>query len=130
MGTLAMLIPVLGPILDKIFTRFIPDPEARTKAVQDTLAMFMQSDLAQIDVNREEAKAGAFRGGWRPAIGWVCATALAFQYLFVPLATWVATMTGDYFPPPPALDGMLWELMFGMLGMGALRSFEKIKKLQ
>lgn len=127
---LAALLPFIAPLIDKVFSRFIPDPEARTKAVQETLGMLMTADLAQVEVNKEEAKAGAFRGGWRPMIGWVCAAALAFQYLFVPLATWVATMTGNYFPPPPSLDSMLWELMFGMLGMGALRSFDKIKGRQ
>jgi hypothetical protein len=45
----------------------------------------------------------------------------------VPLAIWTTTWSGYNFPSPPALDDTLWQLMFGMLGMGRLRTYEKIK---
>jgi hypothetical protein len=125
---LAALLPALLPIVDKIFGNLFPDPAARAKATQDLLSQLMASDLGQLAVNAEEAKSGSlFRGGWRPFIGWVCGAALAFQYLFVPIATWVAALTGYNFPAPPGLDAVLWELMFGILGFGALRSFDKLK---
>jgi hypothetical protein len=65
--------------------------------------------------------------GWRPAIGWCCATALFYQYLFVPLSAWLAGLIGFAIAAPPSLDGQLFELMLGMLGMGALRTVEKLK---
>jgi drug/metabolite transporter (DMT)-like permease len=79
-------------------------------------------------VNAEEAKhSSLFVAGWRPFIGWCCGFAVAYQYVITPLALWIAAISGFHLPTPPRLDDILWELMFGMLGMGALRSFDKIK---
>ena len=81
-------------------------------------------------LSRDKAEAASpslFVAGWRPAIGWTCAAALAYQFLLAPLAVWVGFLIGHPVPKPPTLDEHLWELMFGMLGLGALRSLEKIK---
>ncbi len=61
------------------------------------------------------------------AIGWICALALGFQYLLRPLITWASGIWWPQLPPLPGLDDALWQLMFGMLGMGSLRSFEKTR---
>jgi len=47
--------------------------------------------------------------------------------LLVPLAIWIGFIVGHSIPKPPTLHSNLWQLMFGMLGMGALRSLEKLK---
>lgn len=85
--------------------------------------------LAQIEVNKTEAQhASLFVAGWRPALGWVCGAGFAYQYVVRPLLPWVLTVFGvDGVPPLPSLDGSLMELTFGMLGLGALRTFEKSK---
>ena len=136
LAMITALIPILGPLLDKLLSRLVPDPEARRAAIGEFYAMLQQSDLAQLQVNQTEAASGSkWTSGWRPAIGWVCALALFYQYIVVPLFVWVTTWYGvavgssvlATMPSPPTLDNMLWELMFGMLGMGALRSFEKLK---
>lgn len=125
---LAALIPVLGPLLDTILKRTIPDPEARQKAIAELYMGLQASDLAQMEVNKAEAGSSSiFVAGWRPFIGWVCGLALFYQFLLSPLAIWVGFMIGTPIPKPPTLDEHLWELMFGMLGMGALRSFEKLR---
>ena len=63
---------------------------------------------------------------WRPAAGWVCVAGLAYQFLFQPLAAWSGGIHG--WAPPPVLDlGDLYGLLFGMLGLGAYRSFERLK---
>ena len=83
---------------------------------------------AQTDINKEEAKSSSlFVSGWRPAIGWVCALALAYQYLLRPLGGTFAALIGVAIPPLPGLDDNLWQLMMGMLGMGGLRTFEKVQ---
>jgi len=121
---------VLGPILGKAAERLIPDPEARAKWVSETLGMFMQADLGQLKVNEAEAQSSSiFVAGWRPFIGWVCGAALLYSYLLVPLVVWLGFVIGKPVPKPPTLDANLWELMFGMLGMGALRTYEKVSKL-
>lgn len=70
-----------------------------------------------------------FRSGWRPAIGWVCVAVLFWQFLLAPLLFWMAGMlTGRPIPPIPAIDtGMLFNLILAMLGLGGLRTFEKVK---
>ena len=123
------LIAALVPILDRVLGAVLPDPAARERALRETLAQLAAADLKQMEVNAEEAKsASLFVAGWRPAIGWCCAAALGYQYLLVPLGTWIAAWNGISVPQPPSLDSGLWELMAGMLGLGALRTVEKIRR--
>ena len=125
---LAALIPILAPILDKVIGAVLPDPQAKAKAIADVFGLLQQSDLAQMEVNRQEAAhASMFVAGWRPFIGWSCGLALAYQFIAAPIAIWIGFVVGHPIPKPPMLDDNLWQLMFGMLGMGALRSFEKLK---
>lgn len=92
-------------------------------------------DLAQIGVNNTEAQhASVFVAGWRPAIGWVGAAAMAYQFLLYPLLTWVWALAqaNGYLPagtqPPPVLDAdQLWVILSGILGIAGMRSFEKTK---
>lgn len=119
---LSAVLPLAGDLLK----RFIPDPEAQAKAQAEFTTMLMQMDLSQLAVNKAEAQSdGNFKGGWRPAIGWACAFALVLQFVLGPLLEWASAIVGHPVPPFPKFDDMLWELMFGMLGMGALRSFDK-----
>ena len=128
---LALLLPALAPILERL-TALIPDPEARARAAAaaqaQLLAALQRSVAAQMGATAQEAQnASLFVAGWRPAVGWVCAAALAYQYLAVPLITWGFAARGLKLPPLPTLDGSLWELLTGMLGLGMLRSFEKTR---
>lgn len=90
-------------------------------------------DLAQIGVNNTEAQhASVFVAGWRPAIGWVGAAAMAYQFLLYPMLTWVWALAqaNGYLPagtqPPPVLDAdQLWVILSGILGIAGMRSFEK-----
>lgn len=82
---------------------------------------------AQIDVNAEEAKhESVFVAGWRPSIGWVCSATLATNYMFVPFLAWVSPMLSV--APPSRLDlGELMPILVGILGLGGLRTHEKVK---
>jgi Holin of 3TMs, for gene-transfer release len=73
------------------------------------------------------ANRSLFVAGWRPFIGWCCGAALAYQYLLITVALWITSWAGYAFPNPPDLDDTMWQLMFGMLGMGGLRTYEKIR---
>lgn len=124
------LIPALAPILDKVLGAVLPDPEARAKAITNIFGELSKADLGQMEINREEAKSSSiFVAGWRPFIGWVCGAALFYSYILVPITLYVGFVIGKPLPKPPVLDANLWELMFGMLGMGALRTYEKIQKV-
>jgi len=125
---LAALVPILAPILDRTLSALIPDPVERQRMVGDLYGQLARADLSQLQVNQAEAThASLFVAGWRPAIGWICAAALAYQFVFMPIALWFTSWYGIDFATPPSLDAHIWELMFGMLGMGALRSLEKLK---
>ena len=116
----------------KLIDHFFPDPaqaaDAKLKLLQLQQSGELATMTAQTDINKTEAASSSvFVSGWRPAIGWVCALALMYQYLLKPLLTWGAGVAGFTVPPMPGLDDNLWQLMMGMLGMGGLRTFEKIQ---
>ena len=112
----------------KILDKFIPDPQARQNAEHELRSSLQLWDKGQTDVNAvEAANANVFVSGWRPFIGWVCGAALAYQYVVSPLLVWVATSLHIQLAAPPKLDGTLWELVFALLGMGGLRTYEKVR---
>src|SRR5207302_661824 len=123
-----------------IINKVVPDKAAAAAAVSQLQQLAaqgaLQEELQQLaaittnqsDINKVEAgNTSVFVAGWRPAIGWVCALALASQYIVRPLVLWGFTLTGHSVPVLPGLDDNLWQLMFGMLGMGTLRTVEKFK---
>ena len=131
---------VIGPLFDvvkQLLSGLGLDPDAKKRAQEQAFELLTQGDflqrsglsiaLAQSATNTAEASAGAFRGGWRPFIGWVCGSALALQFVVGPLLEWGGAAAGHPLPALPKLDGVLWELLFGMLGLGALRTVEKVK---
>jgi len=124
-------IPTIGNIVQKVLD-LIPDANARAKAAEEyqraILDAAAKAEADQREINKAEAaNASVFVSGWRPFIGWVCGAALAFEYLVRPFWIWAAGLWWPGAPTPPGLDDMLWQLMFGMLGMGGLRTFEKTK---
>ena len=124
-------LPVIGAAAQKLID-LIPDPGARAKAAEEyqreVLAIAARAEAEQREINKAEAAHGSlFVAGWRPAIGWVCALALGFQYLVRPLLAWAGGTWWPHLPLLPGIDEALWELMFGMLGLGGLRSFEKAR---
>jgi hypothetical protein len=125
------LLEALTPIVSKVLD-LIPDPNARQKAQMEMQAQLVtlaaQQAQQQSDVNKVEAASNSlFVAGWRPAIGWVCAAAFAWNYALFPIAAWALACVGHNVPLRPVLDGNLMELTLGMLGMGALRSFDKFQ---
>lgn len=112
----------------KIVDKFVPDPAEKARAEAELRASLLAWDQAQMATNTAEAQSNSvFVAGWRPFIGWCCGLALSVQFVVGPLAVWAFDLAGHPIQAPPALDGMLWELMFGMLGLGGLRTFEKVK---
>lgn len=130
-----LIVPAITQVLDKI----IPDPQAAADAKLRALELAQKGDLAaldaelrlalgQLEVNKAEATADMFRGGWRPAVGWVCVVGLAYQFILQPLLPWVVALFGAQVPPLPAIDNeALMVLLTGMLGLGGLRTFERVK---
>ena len=132
----ALAIPLIGKVIERIF----PDPTQQAEAKLKVLELQQSGDLAeleaetklafgQIEVNREEAKSGSlFVSGWRPAVGWICAAGVGWNFIIQPLMKWAAFALGADLVDAPELDiGDLMVLLGGMLGLGTLRTAEKIK---
>ncbi len=131
------LLGVIGQVLDKI----LPDPKASAEAKYKMLELaqageFKELDAAlevargQMEINKvEAASAGVFKGGWRPAAGWVCVIGLGYTFLLRPILPWVVSVAGlaevPELPPIETMDLMV--LLSGMLGLGGMRSFERVR---
>ena len=125
---------------DKLLERFFPDPVKRDEAKVKLLEMQQSGELAQLAaetdlakgqqaINLEEAKnSRLFVSGWRPWVGWVCGAAFAYAAIVEPVARFVASVGFSYTGPFPAIDTSLtMQVLFGILGLGGLRSWEKQK---
>ena len=75
--------------------------------------------LAQIAVNKEDAKGAWFQSGWRPAVGWICVAGFAVNFLISPLLHPLGIIV------PQADTSTMLPVLMGMLGLGGLRSYEK-----
>jgi hypothetical protein len=99
----------------------------KTEEEKQQLAAALTIVQGQLNINNTEAaNPSVFVSGWRPAIGWVCAVALAYQYLIRPISIWILLTMNHPVPQLPGLDDNLWQLMLGMLGLGSLRTYEKV----
>lgn len=129
------LISLLPEVLDKI----LPDKEKADEAKLKLLELAQKGELAvldadmklalgQMEINKEEAKTDMFRGGWRPAAGWVCVLGLGYQFILSPILPWLFNAFGVVLPPMPPIDNdTLMTLLGGLLGLGGLRTFERIR---
>lgn len=127
-------VPTLLEGLKSIIDRVIPDKAAAEKAKQElesteSKAVF-ENAIQQIAVNIEEAKSSnVFVAGWRPACGWIGALGLGYAAIFEPVARFIALVGFGYKGPFPVLDTTItMQILFGILGLGAYRSFEKTRK--
>ena len=139
----AILGVIDGP-LDRLLGRFFPNADDRQKAkleMQATLieqegtlqAKVLELQQAQIEVNKvEAAHASLFVAGWRPYVGWTCGFAMTWQYVLQPFAAFFLTIAQGIWkfdvPPLPVLDNsQMITVLLGLLGLGGLRTYEKIK---
>jgi len=118
----SLISPVAG-LLDK----FIEDKDQRNALAHEisTMAERHAQDLAkgQLEVNKVEAASKSlFVAGWRPAVGWSCCFALVYSTILSPILS-------IWFTVPPVDSSLLTTVLMGMLGLGALRSAEKIKNV-
>lgn len=116
-----LIAPVTG-LLDK----FIADADTKQKIAHEIATMSerhaQEIALAQIEVNKAEAKGNWFQAGWRPATGWVCVLGFGVNFLISPLAAGVGIEI------PQADTSTMLPVLMGMLGLGGLRTYEKSTK--
>lgn len=122
-----------------IINKIIPDPAQKAAAQLEVLRLAQAGNFRELDaivelgkqqtaINAVEAQQGTFRGGWRPFVGWVCGAGLAYQFLARPLLPWALQSAGVDVQAMPSLDTKeIMPLVLGMLGLGGLRTIERIK---
>ena len=117
---LAAISALIGPV-SAILDKVIPDKDLREKLSHEIATMADKQMSAQIEVNKvEAAHKSLFVAGWRPAIGWICGLALLYS-------TIVSPILGIWFTVPAVDTSLLTTVLMGMLGLGAMRTFEKTK---
>lgn len=129
-----MLQALIGPVSD-ILDKFIEDKDQKAALAHEIATMSerhaQELALAQIEVNKAEAQSpSVFKGGWRPFIGWICGTAFLYHFVLQPRLIFVIAASGTDIPDLPEFDmASLMTVLGGMLGLGALRTYEKQQNL-
>jgi len=128
-----MLDPVsaIFEVGSKVLDRILPDPAQQAAAKLELIKLQQNGELAQImgqmDINKvEAANSSLFVSGWRPAIGWICGAGFAVQFVIGPLAEWGSALYGHPVKFPAMDTGTMMPLLLGMLGLGGLRTAEKL----
>ena len=126
-------ISAVSTLADDVVKRVWPDATELEKAklVQATQEMQNQYQLilGQLEINKvEAASTSLFVSGWRPAVGWVCVAGMAYVAILEPLARFLAVVGFAYAGVFPVIDTTITsQILFGILGLGAARTVEKIK---
>jgi hypothetical protein len=132
---LSALLDLGGKLIDKI----LPDPAAKAAAIQKLAELKQSGDLAvlaaetelmkgQMDINKIEAASPlTFVSGGRPFVIWVCGSGLAVQFVIGPLFAWGSALFGHPMVAPSLDMAAMMPLLFGLLGLGTMRSIEKVQ---
>ena len=125
--SLSAAIPIIGDLL-ALLDKAIPDTAARDQAkakiqeLQET-AIGRQGEVTAL----EAASTSLFKSGWRPAVGWIVVAGFALHFLLFPMVSLALQLTGYAQVASPLDVQALTTLLGALLGLGGLRSFERVK---
>ena len=123
-GLVDSVVGVAGKVLDK----FVEDKDLRTKLNAELKSQRISLDLAQAQANVEAAKhPSLFVSGARPAILWICAFGLGWQFVFQPVFVWGLALSGADIALPVIETEGLMTLTLALLGLGGMRTAEKMR---
>ena len=128
-----MLQALIGPVAG-LLDKFIPDADEKMKIAAElsTMAERHAQELAkgQLEVNKVEAASKSmFVAGWRPAVGWVCVLGWAMNFFIVPLGNFGLSVADVQVVIPMIDTSQMMPVLMGMLGLGAMRTVEKVQKV-
>lgn len=119
---------LVSTAVDKIFPDANIEAQSKADSLKAELTQQFQSVMGQLEINKAEAaNVSVFVSGWRPAVGWCGALGFGYEFLIRPIANGAVMAAG--FPPvfPGIETEALSNLLFGLLGLGTLRTVEKVK---
>lgn len=139
-------VSALFDVGKSVIERIWPDPVKQAEEIRKLEELRQNGDIAQLnahvklltgqmEINKMEAQhKSIFVAGWRPFVGWVGGVALGYQFILYPLMLWgwaivsPTNAAGAAIPPPPVMEASeLYTVLLGMLGIGAMRSYDKTK---
>lgn len=137
-----LLIGPLAELVKGAISRIWPDPAMQAEANLKLAVMVQNGELAQLaadtdlakgqlEVNKAEASSGSlFVAGWRPFIGWTCGAAFSYKFVLAPAGAFIMAATGNPIELPVLDFTEMSTILLGMLGLGSMRTLEKIKGVQ
>ena len=137
-------LPTVADTAKVLVDRLVPDPAAKAAAQADVEKALAAREIALVTATADIAKGQAsvnlaeaqgndrFSSRWRPAAGWVCVGGFAYQFVLAPVLTWATNLLGvaigAAIPPAPVLSiNDLMVVLTGILGLGTLRTTERVK---
>jgi len=129
-----MIQALIGPVTG-LLDKFIEDKDQKAKLAHEIATMserhMQEQIMGQLEINKAEAgHRSMFVAGWRPFLGWCLSFAMVWHFVLAPITMFIAGWAGVDVPPLPAFDmDSLMTVLLGMLGLGGLRTVEKIKKV-
>lgn len=130
MDPITSLITLVSTVVSKVW----PD---KTEQQKELFTLELTKELnetqlltKQLEVNKAEAEnPNLFVSGWRPFVGWICGIAFAWQFVGLPVALFIGTSVGHPINPPIFDISSMLTVLMGMLGLGGMRTYEKIQKV-
>ena len=128
MALLDTVFSTISTVLDRV----IPDKNKRAEAEEHLQTLLTNQDfqiaIEQIKVNAIEAQSDSFfKSGWRPSVGWICSIAFGLHFVIFPILNWLLMLCGQSPILVPFQMDTLLTVLLGLLGMGTLRTVEKMK---
>ena len=122
-----MIETLLKPV-SNIVSKFVKDKDLQAQLDHELATLFHQANLAQIEVNKIEAKGSPFQRNWRPSVGWICSFALGYHFILSPIIEVIIKTSGVQIDMPEFDFSQLSAILMALLGMSGLRSYDKLKK--
>jgi len=129
-----MIEKLIGPV-SGLLDKFIEDKDQKAKLAHDLATMAerhaQELEKSQLEVNKVEAgHHSLFVSGWRPAVGWVCVLGMAGNFMVIPFANFVLALLEINVKVPLIDTATMMPVLMGMLGLGAMRTYEKISGVE
>ena len=124
-----MIDKLIGPVTG-LLDKFIEDKDQKAKLAHEvaTMAQRHAQELAkaQLEVNKAEAQhKSLFVSGWRPAVGWCCVFGMMGNFMVIPFTNFVLALLKIDVVVPLIDTATMMPVLMGMLGLGAMRTYEK-----
>ena len=124
-----MIDKLIEPV-SKILDKFVADKDLKAKLQHELNTELHKANMAQLEVKKvEAAHKNMFVAGWRPFVGWCCASALAYHFILQPILVFVLSLSGYQVALPEFDMSSLMTVLLGMLGLGGMRTIEKVQKV-